>query len=55
MTKRSAPQFAEYIHFGAIMKNQSQENQGNPYSPLMCILFLLIILAATQLNIHASW
>jgi hypothetical protein len=42
-------------HVGAVMKDQSQENDGNPYSPLLCILFLLIFGAATQLNIHASW
>jgi hypothetical protein len=43
-------------HFGAVMlKDQSQENHGNPYSPLMCILLLFILVAATQLNVLASW
>jgi hypothetical protein len=37
------------------MKDQSQENDTNRYSPLACVLFLLIVGAATQLNIHASW
>jgi hypothetical protein len=34
----------------AVMKDHSQEDIGNPYSPLMCILLLLMVGAATQLN-----
>jgi hypothetical protein len=41
--------------FGAVMEDHSQRDNGNPYSPLMCILLLLVvgivvkIGAATQL------
>jgi hypothetical protein len=31
------------------MKNHSQGDAANPYSPLMCILLLLVVGAATQL------
>jgi hypothetical protein len=58
LTKQSARYSRAHTkssHFGAVMKDQSQENDGNPYSPPMCILFLLVFGAATQLNIHASW
>jgi hypothetical protein len=34
------------------MKDHSQED-ADPYSPLMCILLLLMVVAATQL--HAVW
>jgi hypothetical protein len=37
------------------MKDQSQKDRANPYSPLMCILLLLIVCAATQLKVHAIW
>jgi hypothetical protein len=39
-------------HFEAVMKDHSQED-ADPYSPLMCILLLLMVVAATQL--HAVW
>jgi hypothetical protein len=57
LTKQSARNSRVHtsLHFGAVMKDQSQENDGNPYSPLMCILFLLIFSAASQLNVFASW
>jgi hypothetical protein len=32
---------ANSSQFGAVMKDESQKNNGNPYSPLMCILLLL--------------
>jgi hypothetical protein len=35
---------------GAVMKDHSQEDTANPYSPLMCVLLLLLVGAATQLN-----
>jgi hypothetical protein len=38
--------------FEAVMKDHSQED-ADPYSPLMCILLLLMVVAATQL--HAVW
>jgi hypothetical protein len=31
------------------MKNHSQGDAANPYSPLMCILLLLVVGAATLL------
>jgi hypothetical protein len=33
------------------MKDHSQGDAANPYSPLMCILLLLAVGAATQLNV----
>jgi hypothetical protein len=33
------------------MKNHSQGDTANPYSPWMCILLLLAVGAATQLSI----
>jgi hypothetical protein len=33
------------------MKDHSQGDAANPYSPLMCILLLLVVGAATQLNV----
>jgi hypothetical protein len=45
----------KFLPFGAVTKDQSKENDGNPYSPLMCVLTLLIVGAATQINVHASW
>jgi hypothetical protein len=39
------------VHFGAVMKDHSQGDAANPYSPLMCILLLLAVGAATQLSI----
>jgi hypothetical protein len=41
-------------HFEAVMKDHSQED-ADPYSPLMCILLLLMVVAATQLKLHAVW
>jgi hypothetical protein len=41
-------------HFEAVMKDHSQED-ADPYSPLMCIWLLLIVVAATQLKLHAVW
>ena len=32
---------ANSSHFGAVMKDESQRDNGSPYSPLMCILLLL--------------
>jgi len=37
------------VHFGAVMKDHSQGDAANPYSPLMCILLLLAVGAASQL------
>jgi len=41
------------VHSGAVMKHHSQGDAANPYSPLMCILLLLVVGvgAATQINI----
>ena len=39
-------------HFEAVMKDHSQED-ADPYSPLTCIVLLLMVVAATQL--HAVW
>jgi hypothetical protein len=36
------------------MKDHSQED-ADPYSPLMCIVLLLMVVAATQLKLHAVW
>ena len=33
------------------MEDHSQGNTANPYSPLMCILLLLVVGAATQFNV----
>jgi hypothetical protein len=33
------------------MKDRSQADTANPYSPLLCVLLLLVVGAATQLNI----
>jgi hypothetical protein len=30
------------FHFGAVMKDHSQSDNENPYSPLMCVLLLLV-------------
>jgi hypothetical protein len=38
---------------GADMEDYSRENSQNPYSPLTCIVLLLAVVAATQLNIHS--
>jgi hypothetical protein len=38
---------------GADMKDHSRENTENPYSPATCIVPLLAVVAATQLNIHS--
>jgi hypothetical protein len=37
----------------ADMEDYSRENSQNPYSPLTCIVLLLAVVAATQLNIHS--
>jgi hypothetical protein len=42
-------------HFGAIMKDHSQSKNADPYSPLMCIVLLLMVGAAAQLKVHAIW
>jgi hypothetical protein len=42
-------------HFGEVMKDRSQQDHEDPYSPLLCILLLLAIGAATQLKIHSVW
>jgi hypothetical protein len=42
---------AQSVHLGAVMKDHSQGDAANPYSPLMCILLLLMVGAATQLDI----
>jgi hypothetical protein len=41
-------------HFEAVMKDHSQED-ADPYSPLMCILLLLVVVAAIQFKLHAVW
>jgi uncharacterized membrane protein (DUF4010 family) len=41
-------------YFEAVMKDHSQED-ADPYSPLMCILLLLMVVAAAQLKLHAVW
>jgi hypothetical protein len=38
----------------AVMKDHSQEG-ADPYSPLMCILLLLMVVAATQFKLLAVW
>jgi hypothetical protein len=51
-------QFADVhkiLHLGAVMKQQTEENDRNPYSPSMCILLLLAFGTATQLEVLASW
>ena len=41
---------------GAVMKDHSQKDNGNPYSPLMSILLLLMVGAATQLgHLPPNW
>jgi hypothetical protein len=53
---RIRPQLAgaqNSCHLGAVMKDHSQQDDGNPYSPLMCILLLLMVGAATQLKVAA--
>jgi len=40
--------------FEAVMKDHSQED-ADPYSPLMCILLLLMVVAAIQFKLHAVW
>jgi hypothetical protein len=40
--------------FEAVVKDHSQED-ADPYSPLMCILLLLMVVAATQFKLHAVW
>jgi hypothetical protein len=35
------------------MNDRFQESHGNPYSPLMVVLLLLVVGAATQLDLHA--
>ena len=41
-------------YFGAAM-DHSQKDVRNPYSPLMCILLLLMVSAATQFKVYANW
>jgi hypothetical protein len=41
--------------FGAVMKDHSQKDYVNRYSPLMCILLLLTVGAATQLKVQSHW
>jgi hypothetical protein len=40
-------------HSGSIMKDHSRTDLANPYSPLMCGLLLLLVLAAIQLKVLA--
>jgi hypothetical protein len=42
---------AQSVHLGAVMKDHSQGDAANHYSPLMCILLLLMVGAATQFDI----
>ena len=42
-------------HFEAVMKDHSQGDNADPYSPLMCILLLLMVVAATQFKLLAVW
>ena len=37
------------------MQYQSQNNDRNPYSPLLCIGVFLMFGAATQVNAFVSW
>jgi hypothetical protein len=37
------------------MKDHSQKDGANPYSPLMCILLLLLVFAAIQLKVYGIW
>jgi hypothetical protein len=39
------------VQVGAVMKDHSQGDTANPYSPLMCVLLLVLVGAATQLGI----
>jgi hypothetical protein len=45
----------KFFSFGAVMKDHSQKDNRNPYSPLMCILLLLMFFAAIQLKVHGIW
>jgi hypothetical protein len=56
-SNRLAPRgrIGNYSHFGAVMKDHSQKDSANPYSPLMCILLLLMVCAAIQLKVHGIW
>jgi hypothetical protein len=40
-------------HLGAVMKDHSRKDERNPNSPLMCILLLLMVGAATQIKVPA--
>jgi hypothetical protein len=58
LIQQTGPQLAgvqEFPSFGAVMNDHSQGDSANPYSPLMCILLLLLVGAATQLNLQAIW
>ena len=50
---RSSQAHTQCLSFGAVMNDHSQKAGGNPYSPLMCILLLLMVCTATQLKVPA--
>jgi hypothetical protein len=53
---RNSRAHSKFFSFGAVMKDHSQKDSGNPYSPLMCILLRLVFGAATQLGHFApNW
>ena len=39
------------VQVGAIMKDHYRGDPANPYSPLLCVLLLVLVGAATQLSI----
>jgi hypothetical protein len=41
--------------FGAVMIDHPRQGGGQPYSPLISILFLLTVGAATQLGVYGGW
>jgi hypothetical protein len=53
---RNSRAHTKSFSFGAVMKDHSQKDNGNPYSPLMSILLLLMVGAATQLgHLPPNW
>ena len=41
---------AKFSQFGAVMKDHSQEDNASPYSPLMCIVLLLVTGVAVKIG-----
>jgi hypothetical protein len=53
---RNSRAHTKSFSFGAVMKDHSQKDNGNPYSPLMSILLLLMVGAAIQLgHLAPNW